>query len=241
MNRFKSVLIALSLVLLSGSVYAQAQSTNSDMTVIELFTSQGCSSCPSADRYLGVLAQDESHITLACHVTYWNYLGWKDTFSLPFCDKRQRSYRDSLRKRTSYTPQMVINGKYEGVGSQRRQIQSALTNAKKDRPLSNIALSLKDNQFELNLSSVRARNHIEIFLLGVADKKNLSISRGENSGRTLDYHNPVIAHYSIKMSSDTASTVRQRVALSEQITTWVALAQDTQTGHILAAGRYVNL
>ncbi len=91
-------------------------------TVVELFTSQGCSSCPPADAYLGELAARDDLIALSFHVDYWNYIGWRDPFSKRQWSLRQRAYGDTLKRRYVYTPQMVIDGVAEAVGSKRARV-----------------------------------------------------------------------------------------------------------------------
>src|SRR5215469_8529565 len=86
--------------------------------VVELFTSQGCNSCPPADAYLGELARRPELLTLGFHVDYWNYIGWTDPFARHWATQRQRGYMQSLNQRYVYTPQMVVNGASQGVGSE---------------------------------------------------------------------------------------------------------------------------
>ena len=91
--------------------------------VVELFTSQGCSSCPPADAYLGELAQRDDVLALSFHVDYWNYIGWRDPFSKRQWSARQRAYGDTLKRRYVYTPQIVVDGAAEAVGSKRSQVE----------------------------------------------------------------------------------------------------------------------
>ena len=104
---------------------ASAQSTQ-PTAVIELFTSQGCSSCPPADKILGQYARDNTVLALAWHVDYWNYLGWKDTFSKAEFTERQRRYAVTLRRRQIYTPQAIVNGRDHVVGSHGRKLKSLI-------------------------------------------------------------------------------------------------------------------
>ena len=100
-----------------------------DPVLVELFTSQGCSSCPPADQFLGELAQREDVIALAYHVDYWDYIGWQDKFARPENTARQKDYRDALGLHTIYTPQMVVDGRYDVVGSQRSEVESSIDSA----------------------------------------------------------------------------------------------------------------
>ena len=98
--------------------------------VVELFTSQGCSSCPPADAYLAELAARDDVIALSFHVDYWNYIGWDDPFSSPAATARQRAYGRALQKRYVYTPQIVVDGRAEAVGSNRAVVSSLIKMAK---------------------------------------------------------------------------------------------------------------
>ncbi|HLJ64950.1 MAG TPA: DUF1223 domain-containing protein, partial [Stellaceae bacterium] len=97
--------------------------------VVELFTSQGCNSCPPADAYLGELAARPDVLALSFHVDYWDYIGWTDPYSSKQATQRQRAYSHQMALRYIYTPQMVVNGTSEGVGSERQTIERLITSA----------------------------------------------------------------------------------------------------------------
>src|SRR5277367_5521376 len=121
----KAILLVLALML---SSVAQAGETRP--VVVELFTSQGCNSCPPADAYLGELAKRPDVLALSLHVDYWDYIGWRDPFAQHAFTLRQRDYSHALSERYVYTPQMVINGQLQGVGSQRGDIERLITDRK---------------------------------------------------------------------------------------------------------------
>lgn len=208
-----------------------------NLKVIELYTSQGCSSCPPADKFLSELALSSSTITLACHVTYWDYLGWKDSFSNPFCDKRQYTYKRYLNTFSAYTPQMVINGRYEGVGSQRLKIKSLIGDAEKDTKLLPIQLGTTDSKLLIDISALDNKRTMELYVLGVGESSAVDIKKGENHNRTIEYHNPVIYSRLISMETDTQDRLVEDVSDATGIAHWVVLAQDIKTGGIMAAGR----
>src|SRR5215510_9766639 len=106
-----------------------APPASADPVLVELFTSQGCSSCPPADKLLGELSQRSGVVALAFHVDYWDYIGWKDKFAKPEYTDRQKGYRDALNLRTLYTPQMVIDGRLDVVGSERSEVESFISDA----------------------------------------------------------------------------------------------------------------
>jgi hypothetical protein len=215
------------------------------MTVVELFTSQGCYSCPPADDLLGELKQRPDVIALACHVTYWNYLGWRDTFSDTFCDNRQRRYQSVLRGNQGvYTPQMVINGRYGLVGSRKGQVEQVIQQTNK--PLAFIDLRLKgDDTLQIKLPSLpESSGRQRVFLFGSSGLHYLPIARGENGGKKLYYHNP------IERIVDLGSWEGQEVSLSQplisaenndapssKIREWVVIAQSWPLGKITAAGK----
>lgn len=162
--------------------------------VLELFTSQSCSSCPPADRLLRKLnAENPNIIALSCHVTYWNHLHWKDTLSQQFCTDRQRQYVRSLRARGSYTPQIVINGEHELVGSREGQIRRIMSNKLGQQSVQPIVLTINGNSLVIDLSSVKTvkQERYYITLLSYGHNHHQKIKSGENRGRAVTYTNPV--------------------------------------------------
>jgi len=191
-------LLALSLATLIQAKPAFAEQAKS-LSVVELFTSQGCSSCPKADRYLGELAKRADVIALSWHVDYWNYLGWSDTFSKPEFSDRQRRYAVSFGSKNYYTPQMVINGRNHTVGSQTAKVEAmmlAQRNARQtpDTPIvaSKVGDELRISVDQKNLESSDARAKEATLWLVMFDKtRTVMIERGENAGTEITYHNVV--------------------------------------------------
>jgi hypothetical protein len=158
--------------------------------VVELFTSQGCSSCPPADAYLGQLAQRPDVLALSLHVDYWNYIGWNDPFAVPFATKRQRAYADRLNLRYIYTPQMVVNGTTEGVGSERSTMGELIKAAEQDKtPRPAITLTRgSDGNFAIHIAGGPAPAPATVEIVGFDREHSTPVLRGENEGRTLkDY------------------------------------------------------
>src|SRR5690606_37964175 len=112
--------------------------------VVEFFTSQGCGSCPAADRILAELADKEEVVVLGYHVDYWDYLGWKDTLASPIFSELQQLYARSLATRGVYTPQAVVNGRVDVNGGDRRAIDRALAGENADRDGWKVALTLRE-------------------------------------------------------------------------------------------------
>ena len=166
----------------------QAMETIDHPVVVELYTSQSCSSCPPADRVLGELVKNDNVIGLTCNVTYWNYLHWEDTLSKNFCDTRQRQYVRTLKSRGPYTPQVFINGDFTTVGSKARTIQSAIENTHKIKP---VGVSLDGQNVKIDLPKLPEGKH-SILLIPYGKDLTQSIPSGENRGRTVHYTNPII-------------------------------------------------
>jgi hypothetical protein len=178
-------LISAAWVALAG--FAQAE----EVVVVELFTSQGCSSCPPADKILGQLAEEDNVVALAMHVDYWDYLGWKDEFASPDHTKRQRAYARAKGERTIYTPQMVIGGTDHVVGSRAMKVSSAVRKHENRKLPVSIDLARNGNQVVI---SADARGNVPDMVVQVVTympEATVKIRRGENAGRTITYHNVV--------------------------------------------------
>lgn len=155
------------------------------LTVVELFTSQGCSSCPPVDALLAEMARtDPALLPLDMHVTYWDRLGWKDPFSLPEATQRQREVSERMRSDTVYTPQMVVDGWQQAIGSDpgavRRAVQAARA-SKRDA----VALTVVPNPAGLQVSVGSGAGHGTLVLVGFDPSRTTPVRRGENSGRSL--------------------------------------------------------
>ncbi len=155
--------------------------------VVELFTSQGCSSCPPADRILGQLATQPDIVALSFHVDYWNYIGWTDPFSAPEYSTRQRNYARIMGLRHVYTPQIVVQGTAEVVGSNRLAVDSAIQEASKLERV-DVTLSRLPNggvHVELPNAPLSGGDTMEVVLFVFDRKHETAVQRGENGGRTL--------------------------------------------------------
>jgi hypothetical protein len=184
------LIVALSAL---AAAAAQAQS-KTPRAVIELFTSQGCSSCPAADRLLGEFANDPSVIAMSLPIDYWDYLGWKDTLANPRHSARQRSYAKVRGDREVYTPQVVVNGLAQAPGSDKSAIERAVeqTRTQPDTLALPISLSFKEGRLLVGLpNSGIANGGAEVWLCALAKQVPVTIPRGENRGRTISYHNVV--------------------------------------------------
>lgn len=160
--------------------------------VVELFTSQGCSSCPTADAYLRELSERDDVIALALHVDYWDYIGWKDIFAQPEWTERQRYYAKAAGQKMVYTPQMVINGEDLVVGSRVKDIEALIARHKADAP--EITLSVTRDGDTLSVSAVPGEGVVGPFVVQMVrymPEAQVDIERGENAGKSLHYVNIV--------------------------------------------------
>jgi hypothetical protein len=175
-------------------IIATASSAKSEpRAVIELFTSQGCSSCPPADKLLSELRNDSSLITLSLPIDYWDYLGWKDTLAIPGHAARQKAYSQMRGDREIYTPQVVVNGVAQALGSDRGEIekavgQSAHTATTLKVP---IRIAIADERVTVTLPNGMGDAAGEVWLCPVSRSVAVGIGRGENRGHTITYTNVV--------------------------------------------------
>lgn len=240
-----SILLVTSVIYLSmthNEVEAQAVKPGGGVAVLELFTSEGCSSCPAADKLLGEMAEiyrgkEMPVYPLAFHVDYWNYLGWHDDYSSPAFTQRQREYGDAFRLSSIYTPQLVVNGKEEFVGSSRSKIVDAITRALSEGSTVKLTLEAirKDRDIDI-LARLDPLPTGAVVVFAVAERElKREIRRGENAGLTLSHQNVV----RVFETSTAASVVRRTLKLPQDLkpanSSIVAFVQDKGTLRILGA------
>lgn len=164
--------------------------------VVELFTSQGCSSCPPADRLIGDLAADPGVIALSLPIDYWDYLGWKDTLADARFSARQKAYSQVRGDRDVYTPQVVVNGQVHVIGSNRADIESAIKDTDKTTGIMSVPVSMRldGRDIKVAVAAAPAGDTVtsgEVWICAIAKQVPISIGRGENRGREITYHNVV--------------------------------------------------
>src|SRR4051795_6159671 len=163
--------------------------------VIELFTSQGCSSCPPADKVLGELAKDPSVIALSMPIDYWDYLGWKDTLADSRFSARQKAYSHMRGDRDVYTPQVVVNGTAHVIGSDRAGIEGAMKDTGKSASVMSVPVTMSLSGKQINVSVAASKGpavaHGEVWICSVSKAVPISIGKGENRGREVTYYNVV--------------------------------------------------
>jgi len=182
--------LALSCLVVLVAQPAQAE----PRAVIELFTSQGCSSCPPADKLIAEYARDPSVIALSLAVDYWDYLGWKDTLALSGHSNRQRAYAKARGDRQVYTPQVVIDGAVHALGSDKAAIERAIRQTREQNAPLTLLVKIERSGDKLTVTvseSKDEKGQAEVWLCPITRSVPVVIGRGENSGQTITYTNVV--------------------------------------------------
>ena len=205
----KYTVILLVAIIFSGCVWQKVESQpltqnppseirnpkSKQPVLVELFTSEGCSSCPPADRALTFLEKQQPNsdaeiITLSLHVTYWDDLGWKDKFSSMLFTQRQELYSQRFNLDSMYTPQMVIDGNYELVGSDLTRAQKLISESAKNQK-AKVEITNTDNKLKIKVSEIPTHKDATVYLAIVEDNLISNVGNGENSGKKLE-HNSVV-------------------------------------------------
>lgn len=209
-------------------------------TVVELFTSQGCSSCPPADELLYEMAGRGDIVAISWHVTYWDYIGWKDPFATAWSTSRQRGYRGKFARSYAYTPQMVIDGRHDVVGSHRREVIGIVSASRKEAP-DRIRVGLQRDaaagELVLTFTPQPVDEALEIWLVGYSGVHETKVSRGENRGAKL--RNTHIARTMDRLGSwdGTGGTMRVPLPSHEDIAGFAVILQEPGQGAIRGAAK----
>jgi hypothetical protein len=192
----KTTISAIALAaLVAGMVFAAVPAKAEIKGVVELFTSQGCSNCPPADKLLGEYAKRKDLLALSYNVDYWDYLGWKDTLASADNTDRQRNYAQARGDGQVYTPQAVIDGRTHAIGSSATAIDAALAEYPKGLPIQ-LSLASTGDAIAVNIGAADPAAkadmpHATLWLVMYDRTATVPITRGENSGMTITYHNVV--------------------------------------------------
>ncbi len=188
-------LAAIMMMPLGGHMTSAAKADGyTPKAVVELFTSQGCSSCPPADKIMAGYASNKDILSLSWHVDYWNYLGWKDTFSEAQFTDRQRRYATSLKERQIYTPQAIVNGRDHTVGSRKGKIDGMMKGFSSGSKGLSVPITVKVTKDQMQIrvaGSASLKNHPTLYMVYYNRSEKVKIERGENRGKTIVYHNIV--------------------------------------------------
>ncbi|MEP1613499.1 MAG: DUF1223 domain-containing protein [Roseobacter sp.] len=221
---------------IASLVFAQAVSAENSAVVVELYTSQGCASCPPADEIMNVLSERDDVIALSLHVDYWDYIGWKDEFADPKNADRQRAYANVAGRRSIYTPEMVINGVTDIVGARPMAVATAIERHKAEQ--STISVKLKKNAKTIEISAdplVAGLGDMDVIVLRYQKERAARITRGENAGKTITYSN-VTQDWQHLTTWDGRKTLNVEVDAAGDVP-FVVLVQAKNHGPILGAAQ----
>jgi hypothetical protein len=232
MPQSRFILGPLLLVSFVGAAGAAGAADN--VVLVELFTSQGCSSCPPADKTLAELADRDDVLALSLHVDYWNYLGWQDTFAQEEHTARQADYRDKLGSRVLFTPQVVVDGTRSVAGFKRSMIKQAIAQAAETPHPVRIEIGSDAGMLHARISSDGTHGPSTIWVASYDDAATVAIERGENAGRNFTYRNVVDKLMKVGPwhADGPESFPLPQPGPGEGIAVWL---QDDRTGRILAA------
>jgi hypothetical protein len=231
------------LVLLTQAGDTRAQSVTPVVSpiVIELFTSEGCDSCPPADAFAGELAHRSDVLLLSLHVDYWDYRGWKDQYAQHGFAERQRAYARTLTQRYVYTPQMVVDGRMQEFGSDRKAVERTLAHVRQ-QAAKRLAVRqtghggatavLIENPIGIDVSRERPAT---VWLVIFDRQQTTKVTKGENAGRTLPSYNVVRQWRRIGSFAGEAVTIPVEFDIAKVDQGGAVIVQTGQTGPILAA------
>lgn len=229
----------LTLCTIAAPAWAQETTINVGKApvVVELYTSQGCVSCPEADRILGQLSHHPRLFTLSCHVTYWDYLGWKDTLGSQKCTNRQMAYMKTKGKGNYYTPQMIVNGGPDFPGHNAPAIKDQIEQAAQ-QPVKPISLSSQGKSLIIaSLPQIYGNDPYMIWVIGYINHYAEKVDRGENKGKELSSTNAVRMIESGGHWNGQAALKRYELGKTDDLDGIVIIAQKNAYGPIVAAGR----
>jgi hypothetical protein len=206
---------------------------------VELFTSQGCSSCPPADAELGKLARRPDIVALSFHVDYWDYIGWKDRFATKETTERQRIYARTLSQRYVYTPEMVVDGRVNQPGTNSRQIDDMLSDARRHSTIRATPTlnHMADGSLRIWLAAQKLEKPADVMLFVYDRRHSTPVARGENEGRRIDNFNVVRRFERVGSWTGTAaswSVASDRFGLDQGL---AVLVQQADQGPVLGANK----
>ncbi|MEM6940778.1 MAG: DUF1223 domain-containing protein [Pseudomonadota bacterium] len=217
-------------------VFASPLAAQTSPVVVELYTSQGCSSCPPADALMHELAARDDVLALALHVDYWDYIGWKDPFADPAHAARQRAYATAGERRMIYTPEMVVGGVTDIVGTKPMALSKAIAEHASQPAAVGLDLRRDGNVLHIDAQALTAATEeMTVHLMRYMPKQTTQIKRGENRGKTLDYAN-IVQGWTVLGSWDgrTPLSLTRAIEGDDPV---VVLIQNGDVGRIVAAAR----
>ncbi len=211
--------------------------------VVELFTSQGCSSCPPADQLLGEIKTMPGVIAISINVDYWDYLGWRDTLADKSHSQRQYDYARARGDMDVYTPQIIVDGGSHYVGSNRSVVLAAIKRALEAQPRNPVGMSIADDSDEITVSVSGQPGPAEkstIWLMPIAPQIAVKIEKGENTGRDIVYHNVArrIIPAGVWQGEPVTLRLAKKTLLTPECTACVALLQTGAVGPVIGAASW---
>ncbi len=221
------------------------KASSQPLVVVELFTSQGCSSCPPADELLARLSRQKNILALGFSVDYWNYLGWKDTLARPDCTIRQKKYNKSLGKSGVYTPQMIIQGRHDVIGSRENLVQNILdqtrTELQAQHPGPRIIFAEHGDMIDLKIGAGVREGDVPatIWVIGYDFERTVNIKKGEMAGQVRKYRNVVqsIKHIGHWTGKEIKLALSKDNMGERQYDGYALILQNKETGPIIAAAK----
>ncbi|MDB5135239.1 MAG: hypothetical protein JWP37_1842 [Mucilaginibacter sp.] len=239
-----AAIVTQAFMIIKGKEVAKMETAGKGFAVIELFTSEGCSSCPPADALVAKVQKesgDKAVYILAFHVDYWNRLGWKDAFSSPEYSDRQSQYARWLKLSSVYTPQIVVNGHTEFVGSEEVSLRNAIKTglqkpAKAELVLSDIKINGDKANLQYHVEGVAKNTSLLIAL--IEKTATTKVQRGENGGRTLSHVQIVSQLHSVLLSKDSGTeSIKLPHGFNPQNWEVIGFVQNTSNGEITGASK----
>jgi hypothetical protein len=235
MRHFVSALFGASLAV-AGMAQAEGTKGAKPGVVVELYTSQGCSSCPPADEFFSALAADPQVIALSLHVDYWDYIGWKDEFGNPKFTERQKAYAREAGSRMIYTPQMIVGGLDSVEGNQPHEIEAMIRKHMAVARDVSLQAVRRDEILVIRAEAGRPFDApVRVQLVRYHPEATVDIRRGENAGRTVTYHNIVTSWQAIgEWTGEAPLEIEAEVPGKDPA---VVILQEQGPSFILAAAR----
>jgi hypothetical protein len=225
---------------LGAQIFASPARASATPILVELFTSQGCSSCPPADILAGELMKKPGVSVVSFNVDYWDYLGWRDTLAKPEFTQRQMDYAHARGDNDVYTPQMVINGAVHAVGNNRKSVAAAIAAAQNKPNTVAIEIHATENEFIVTLPKGNAGSEATLWVMAVAPAVKVKIERGENAGLSNTYHNVVRNLVPAGMWDGTATTLKlpRKGIMMKDCKGCIAVLQKGKVGPLLGLAQW---
>ena len=234
--------------MLAAAAGAAAEDGRASPVLVELFTSQGCSSCPPADRFAGRLARRGGVLVLSFHVNYWDYIGWADPFATDATTRRQYAYARAMGQRGVYTPQMVVGGSAHVVGSDETAVLRAIERyrgARRGRgPGPRIALARTDGRLWVTLGAAPYEGTADVMLVRFDSRRDTAVTRGENRGRAISNFNVVRGYHRLGTWRGAAARLpidEAEIAAGRANDGCAVIVQDEGAGPVVAAASFPML